>query len=106
MVAIDPKTPAVVWEKLLPDVGRRARYSGVMTTPELVFVGAGESLFALAPDTGDVVWSVRLGGAIGSPPTSYAVGGEQYLTVAAGKNVYAFSVPADKDENERAMINR
>jgi outer membrane protein assembly factor BamB len=97
MVAIDPKTPAVVWEKRLPDVGRRARSSGVMTTPELVFVGAGESLFALAPDTGDVVWSVRLGGTVGSPPTSYAVGGEQYLTIAAGNNVYAFSVPAESD---------
>jgi len=106
MVAIDPKIPAVVWEKRLPDVGGRARSSGVMTTPELVFAGAGESLFALAPDTGDVVWSVRLGGTVGSPPTSYAVGGEQYLTIAAGKNVYAFSVPAYKDENARVMINR
>lgn len=92
LVAIDPERLTIVWEKPLPNIGGRGRFSGVLSTDELVFVGDSEVLLVFDAETGDELWRSRLGGLVGSPPVTYAADGVQYVTIAAGRNVYGFGV--------------
>ena len=98
LVAIDPQTLSIVWETPLENIGGKGQFSGALSVEGLVFVAEGQSVYAADDRTGEILWSSRLGGPIGSPPTTYAVGGTQYLTVAAGKNIYAFGLSLEQDQ--------
>lgn len=49
--------------------------------------------FALDARTGALLWSVQTGGLIGAAPVTYAVDGEQYVVIAAGRDLLAFALP-------------
>jgi len=65
---------------------QRAALGSVLTTAgDLVFVGDLHRVFrAFDAETGDVLWSTPLSGAVLGYPISYAVEGRQYVAVAVG----------------------
>ena len=47
---------------------------------------------ALDARTGALLWKAALGGQINAGPMSYAVGGKQFVTVAAGNALFAYGL--------------
>jgi alcohol dehydrogenase (cytochrome c) len=70
-------------------------WSGVMATAGgLVFGGTNEgNFFALDALTGKSLWNFQTGGAIRSNPISFGVDGKEYVVIAAGNAIYAFTTP-------------
>jgi len=88
--AIDPRTGDVRWEFLLQP---RATAGVLATAGDLVFSGGVDGYFyALDAVSGRELWHIQLGGRVHSAPMSYAVDGQQYVTVAAGNVVYTFGL--------------
>jgi alcohol dehydrogenase (cytochrome c) len=90
VLALDPKTGEKRWQFDLTDVTD----SGVLTTAsDVLFTGSREGNFvALDARNGKLLWRTRLGGTVQSGPMSYAVDGRQYVAVAAGHSLFAFSL--------------
>jgi alcohol dehydrogenase (cytochrome c) len=89
--AIDPETGEKRWDFKMVDYTE----SGVLSTAaDLVFSGGMEgNFFALDARDGHCMWKVGLGGTVSGGPITYSVDGRQYVTVAAGGALYAFSLP-------------
>jgi alcohol dehydrogenase (cytochrome c) len=89
--AIDYKTGAVRWSHKWPASGGR---SGVLTTAGgLLFAGDPSSNFvALNAATGAILWHAGLTSSVGNGPMTYELDGQQYVVVAAGDTLYAFTV--------------
>ena len=88
--AIDPKTGERKWEYKMTDLTD----AGILTTAsDLLFSGGREVLSRWTARTGAPLWKVTVGGAVASGPITYAVGGRQYVSVAAGNAVFAFALP-------------
>ena len=71
--------------------------SGLLTTGgDLLFGGTVDGyFFALDAVSGRELWHVAVGARVHSAPLTYAVNGEQFVTIAAGNVVYTFGL----DEN-------
>jgi alcohol dehydrogenase (cytochrome c) len=83
----------LVWR--YPQVGHADSWGGTLTTAGgLVFFGddAG-SLEAVEAPTGSALWHFNTGQSMRASPMSYMVEGAQYITVAAGSDVFSFSLP-------------
>ena len=64
------------------------------TAGGLVFSGTEEgNFFALDAETGKPLWDTELGGNIRGIPMSFAVGGKQYVAIAAGFALFVFGLP-------------
>ena len=89
--AISPQTGDIEWE--FPVDPRTT--SGVMSTAgDLVFGGTADGFFfALDAETGEPLWNKSLGGRVHAGPMGYAVGGRQYVAIAAGNAIFAFALP-------------
>ena len=61
---------------------------GVLATAGgLVFTGEANGGFkAYDAATGKVLWKFQAGAGVNAPPSSYTVGGKQYIVVGAGGN--------------------
>jgi glucose dehydrogenase len=61
---------------------------GILATAGgLVFAGEGNGKFAAYnSSTGKELWSFHAGAGVNAPPSSYMVGGKQYIVVGAGGN--------------------
>lgn len=90
LVAVDPATADVKWRFEL----ERSPSGGVMSTEGgLVFYGDADGwLMALDARTGKVAWRFQTGGSIASAPITYRFRGKQYVAVAAGGSMIAFSL--------------
>ncbi|MBP7776358.1 MAG: PQQ-dependent dehydrogenase, methanol/ethanol family [Acidobacteria bacterium] len=90
--ALDAKTGARVWDFRLPSPS----WSGVLSTAGgLVFSGSNEgNFYALDAVTGAPLWQFQVGGIVRSNPTTFLVGGRQHVSVAAGRAVFVFALPA------------
>lgn len=88
--AIDPATADVVWE--FPIQPRSS--AGITTTAGgLVFSGSADGFFfALDASTGEELWHISLGARVHAAPMTYAVDGQQYVTIASGNVVYTFGL--------------
>jgi quinohemoprotein ethanol dehydrogenase len=89
----DAKAPLIAWDP----VKRKVQWSKVESLPigggtlatagNLVFYGRGDGLLrAFAADTGEVLWSVKLDGAVRAAPVTVEVDGEQVLLIASGSD--------------------
>ncbi|WP_428101427.1 pyrroloquinoline quinone-dependent dehydrogenase [Candidatus Rariloculus sp.] len=89
--AYDPDTLTPKWEFRMGDI----TWGGVLSTAgDVVFSGGKEGYFvALDARSGELLWKASVGGQINSGPMSYAVGGKQYVAIAAGSALFAFSLP-------------
>jgi glucose dehydrogenase len=64
------------------------------TASDVLFSGGREGyFFALDARTGELLWKASVGGQVNAGPMSYAVGGRQYVTIAAGSALFAYALP-------------
>jgi alcohol dehydrogenase (cytochrome c) len=89
--SIEERKP--VWS--YPQIGRGDSWGGTMTTAGgLVFFGDDSgSLEAVETRTGRALWHFNTGQSMHASPMTYMVDGVQYVTIAAGSDVFTFSVP-------------
>ena len=88
--AIDPTTGNVDWE--FP-ITPRSRAGVLATAGDLVFSADVDGyFFALDAETGAPLWRISLGGPVNAQPMSYAVDGQQFVTMAVGNVVYTFGL--------------
>lgn len=90
--ALDAVTGKQVWDFRLPSPS----WSGVLSTAGgLVFSGSNEgNFYALDAKTGAPLWQFQVGGMVRSNPTTFLVEGRQHVSVAAGRAVFVFALPA------------
>ena len=78
-----------------PQVGMGYSSGGTMTTAGgLVFFGdESQSFEAVDAKSGAPLWHFNTGQNIHASPMSFAVNGNQYVSIAAGSNVFCFGLP-------------
>ncbi len=92
LTAIDYRTGKVVWRHRYPGTGGGLA-NGILTTAgKLLFAGdlAG-NLVAYDPANGKILWHTHLGN-VSNAPESYMLDGHQYILVAGGDTLYAFTL--------------
>ena len=88
--AIDPRTGDRRWEF---EIQPRSTSGLLATAGDLVFGGSVDGYFyALDAVTGQELWNLPVGGRVHAAPITYAVDGQQYVTIAAGNVVYTFGL--------------
>jgi alcohol dehydrogenase (cytochrome c) len=92
--AIEVTTGRIRWQHGGPPRKTMMEMSGVMSTAgKIVFGGDGERFFALDAETGNELWHSAAGAQIWAAPMTYELGGRQFVAVAAGRSIIAFSLP-------------
>ncbi len=68
--------------------------AGIMTTASnLLFSGGRDGhFFALDARNGELLWETRLGAAVEAGPMTYAAGGNQYVSIQAGRTLFTFGL--------------
>jgi alcohol dehydrogenase (cytochrome c) len=88
--ALDIQTGKAAWEI---SVGGGILGSGLMATAGgLIFFGAEEGFLAVDARNGNRLWQFNTNQSWRAGPMTYAVEGEQYIAVAGGSNILAFSL--------------
>jgi alcohol dehydrogenase (cytochrome c) len=84
ITAVDYHTGKIRWQVKT----QQPMIGGILATAGgLVFTGEGGGLFrAYDSETGSELWRFQAGAGVNAPPSSYTVGGKQYIVVAAGGN--------------------
>jgi glucose dehydrogenase len=85
ITAVDYNTGKIRWQVKTP----QPMIGGVLATAGgVVFTGEGNGRFrAYDARNGKVLWTFYAGAGVNAPPSTYTVGGKQYVVVAAGGNV-------------------
>jgi alcohol dehydrogenase (cytochrome c) len=91
--ALDPRTGEIVWE--YPQIGPANSWGGALSTAGgLVFFGDDSGAFAAVDaKTGKPLWNFHANVLWKASPMTYSVRGKQYVAIAAGKQVLAFTLP-------------
>src|SRR5665811_47294 len=84
ITAVDYNTGKIKWQVKTPE----PMIGGILATAGgLVFTGEGNGKFAAYNSSnGKELWNFRAGAGVNAPPSSYMVGGKQYVVVGAGGN--------------------
>jgi alcohol dehydrogenase (cytochrome c) len=92
LLAYNLDTGSFAWK--YPQAGRGRSSAGTMTTAGgLVFFGDESGyLEAVDAQAGEPLWHFNTGQDISASPMTYAVGGKQYVTIAAGSDVFTFAL--------------
>jgi alcohol dehydrogenase (cytochrome c) len=82
--AVDYNTGKIAWQVKTP----QPMIGGILATAGgLVFAGEGNGWFkAYNSSNGKVLWQFQAGAGVNAPPSSYTVGGKQFVVVGAGGN--------------------
>ncbi len=92
--ALQASTGKMVWEHRNDPRSDDDNIAGLLSTRGGVVFGADHgAFFALDAHSGNVLWSVETGGVIYAAPITYAVNGEQFITVITGRNLMTFALP-------------
>ncbi len=93
LLALSPSDGKAVWR--YPQVGSGRSWGGTLTTAGgLLFFGDdSESFEAVEASNGRLLWHFNTGQMMHASPMSYAVDGAQYVAIAAGSDVFSFSLP-------------
>jgi alcohol dehydrogenase (cytochrome c) len=93
LVAFNLDTGSIAWR--YPQTGTGHSSAGTMTTAgDLLFFGDDAGSFEAADArSGKPLWHFYTGQDISASPMSYAVGGKQYVAIAAGSDVFSFALP-------------
>jgi alcohol dehydrogenase (cytochrome c) len=89
--ALDPETGRTMWDF---KIFQGSLTNGVLATAGNVVFGAVRdgNLVALDAKSGAHLWHFQTGANMAASPMSYSVDGRQYVAIAAGNVVYAFTV--------------
>ncbi len=92
LTAIDYRTGKTVWRHRYPGVNPYGG-NGLLTTAGKLLLGGDMSgnLLAHDPATGKILWHSRLG-QVSNAPETYMLDGRQYILVAGGDTLYAFTL--------------
>ena len=92
LMAIDPKTGKIAWRHKYRTVAD-GRGQGLLTTAgRLLFGGDPDGNFvAYDPANGNTLWHATTG-QVSNAPETYLVDGKQYVLVAAGDTLFAFTL--------------
>jgi alcohol dehydrogenase (cytochrome c) len=93
LVAYSLDTASFAWKDAQTGRGRSA--AGTMSTAGgLLFFGDdAQSFEAVDAQTGKALWHFNTGQEISASPMTYAVEGKQYVAIAAGSDVFSFTLP-------------
>jgi alcohol dehydrogenase (cytochrome c) len=93
LLAYDVGTGAIAWK--YPQIGSGHSSGGTMTSAGgLLFFGDdAQSFEAVDARDGKPLWHFNTGQDISASPMSYAVQGKQYVSIAAGSDVFSFALP-------------
>jgi alcohol dehydrogenase (cytochrome c) len=93
LVAYSLDTGSFAWKH--PQIGRGHSSGGTMTTAGgLLFFGDDTGSFeAVDAQTGKPLWHFNTGQDMSASPMSYAIDGKQYVAIAAGSDVFSFTLP-------------
>ena len=93
LVAYSVSESKLVWQ--YPQVGRGDSWGGTLTTAGgLVFFGDDTGfLEGVEAHRGHALWHFNTGQTMHASPMTYMVDGVQYVAVAAGSDVFSFSLP-------------
>ena len=93
LVAFNLDADSIAWK--YPQTGSGRSSSGTMATAgDLVFFGDDAGSFeAVEARSGRPLWHFNTGQEISASPMSYAIGGKQYVAIAAGSDVFSFALP-------------
>jgi alcohol dehydrogenase (cytochrome c) len=96
--AIDPLTGKIKWIHRYPGADgtgpRPESLGGLLTTAGRLLFAGGPSghLIAYDPADGKILWHSGLGAQVSNTPITYMLDAAQYVVVAAGDSLYAFSL--------------
>ncbi len=92
LTAIDYKTGKVAWRHRYPGTGGNLG-NGILTTAgKLLFAGdVSGNLVAYDPANGKILWHTRLGN-VSNAPETYVLDGHQYILIATGDSLFAFTL--------------
>jgi alcohol dehydrogenase (cytochrome c) len=93
LTAIDYKTGKTVWRHRYPSLTGGGGTNGILNTAgKLLFQGdAGGNLVAFDPATGKTLWHSHVGN-VSNAPQTYMIDNHQYILVAAGDMLVAFTL--------------
>lgn len=92
LTAIDYKTGKVAWRHRYPGTGGNLGNGMLTTAGKLLFAGdLGGNLVAYDPANGKILWHTHLG-QISNAPETYMLDRHQYILVAAGDTLFAFTL--------------
>jgi alcohol dehydrogenase (cytochrome c) len=93
LVAYDLDSGTFAWK--YPQIGHGHSSGGTMATAGgLVFFGDdANSLEAVDARSGKPLWHFNTGQDVSASPMSYAVAGKQHVAIAAGSDVFSFTLP-------------
>jgi alcohol dehydrogenase (cytochrome c) len=94
--ALDAYSGKLIWEHREPQRTGDSTVSGMLSTRGgLVFAAADGQFFALDARSGHTLWSVGAGGSTYAAPVTFAVGGQQYVSVVIGRSLLTFALPPE-----------
>jgi alcohol dehydrogenase (cytochrome c) len=93
LVAFNLDMSSIAWK--YPQTGAGRSSGGTMTTAGgLVFFGDDAGSFeAVDAQSGKALWHFNTGQEVSASPMSYAIGGKQYVAIAAGSDIFSFALP-------------
>ncbi len=92
MTAIDYKTGKVAWRHKFPGTGGGGPPGLLTTAGKLLFGGdLGGNIVAYDPADGKPLWHSHIG-QVSNAPETYMLDGHQYLLVASGDSLFAFTL--------------
>lgn len=96
LLAFNLSTGRLAWN--YPQVGKEGDAGALSTAGGVVFFGDdAESFEAVDARGGAPLWHFNTGQAITASPMTYALDGVQYVAIAAGSDVFSFSLPPQED---------
>jgi alcohol dehydrogenase (cytochrome c) len=94
--AIDVNTGKVRWQHEYPNLNGAPATLGpglLSTAGNLVFTGDDQgNLIAFSADQGKILWHFRASAAQSNGPITYTLDGEQWVVLAAGDTLYAYTL--------------
>ena len=93
LIAFSLDSDSIAWK--YPQVGTGRSSGGTMTTAGgLLFFGDDSDSFeAVDAQTGTPLWHFNTGQRMSASPMSYAMGGKQYVAIAAESDIFSFALP-------------